>query len=268
MGQGRVAILAGRGALPRLIQQANPDAFVVTFKGVEAGISGHAATFEKLGGLFETLKRQRVTRVVFAGSMSRPALNPVRFDSKMIRLAPKLLTAMKQGDDTLLRTVVSVFEDAGFTVIGAHQAAPDLTAAAGLIAGPKPKKQHLVDACRAVDILTTTSTLDLGQACVVGQGLCYGVETIQGTDALLDFVKRTPQHLRRDDGGILFKAPKKGQELRVDMPAIGADTMRNAAEAGLSGVVIEANKVLLLDRPAIEKIAVEEGIFLLAQEVA
>lgn len=268
MAAERLAILSGSGALPSLLLAANPSAFVVTFKGVAADVSGYAASFEKLGALFDTLRNEGVTQVVFAGSMARPALNPMRFDSKMLRLAPRLLAAMKLGDDGLLATVIEVFEGEGFAVIGAHQAAPTLTAKAGLIAGPRPKKPQLADAARALQILTTLGPLDIGQGCVVSGGLCLGIETLQGTDALLGFVAQTPAHLRRGGGGVLFKAPKIGQELRVDMPAIGVETVRAAKAAGLDGIVIAAQKVLLLDRPAIEIAVQEAGLFLLAQEVA
>lgn len=268
MGAHRLAILSGSGVLPRLLLAANPSAFVVTFKGVTADVSGHAASFEKMGALFDTLRNEGVTQVVFAGSMARPALNPMRFDSKMLRLAPRLMAAMKQGDDGLLSTVIEIFEAEGFAVIGAHQAAPALTVRAGLIAGSRPKKPALADAARALDILTTLAPLDIGQGCVVSGGLCLGIETLQGTDALLRFVGETPTHLRRGGGGVLFKAPKSDQELRVDMPAIGVETVRAANAAGLDGIVIAAQKVLLLDRPAIETAVNTAGMFLLAQEVA
>ena len=48
--------------------------------------------------------------------------------------------------------------------------------------------------------------------------------------------------------GVLAKGPKPGQELRVDMPAIGPRTVEQAAAAGLAGVVVEAGGVLVLDR--------------------
>lgn len=268
MGAERLAILSGSGALPRLLQAANPSAFVVTFKGIEAEVVGYGASFEKMGALFDTLRQEGVTQVVFAGSMARPALNPMRFDSKMLRLAPRLMAAMNLGDDGLLSTVIDVFEGEGFAVIGAHQAAPQLIAKAGLIAGPRPKKAILADAARALDILTTLAPLDVGQGCVVSGGLCLGIETLQGTDALLGFVAQTPAHLRRGGGGVFYKAPKAGQELRVDMPAIGVGTVELAHEAGLDGIVIAAQKVLLLDRPALEMAIQKTGMFLLAQEVA
>ena len=48
--------------------------------------------------------------------------------------------------------------------------------------------------------------------------------------------------------GVLTKGPKPGQELRVDMPAIGPRTIEHAAAAGLAGVAVETGAVLVLDR--------------------
>ena len=70
-----------------------------------------------------------------------------------------------------------------------------------------------------------------------------GIETLQGTDAMLRFVAETAP----GSGGVLVKRAKPGQDLRVDMPAIGPDTVALAADAGLSGIEVQAGHVLLLD---------------------
>ena len=47
---------------------------------------------------------------------------------------------------------------------------------------------------------------------------------------------------------MLIKAAKRGQDLRVDMPAIGPRTVVEAARAGLSGIAIGAGSTLVLDQ--------------------
>ncbi|WP_204114264.1 LpxI family protein [Shimia biformata] len=264
---GRLAILSGAGALPVALAAAHPDAVIVTFAGVDhthdRPVCEHR--FEKMGALFDDLKAQGATDVVFAGGMARPPLDPSAFDATMAGIAPRLVAALQGGDDALLRLVIAVFEEQGFTVRGAHELLPGLTAEEGLLAGPTPSEQQQKDASFATDILLALSPLDVGQGAVVAGGLCLGIETLQGTDALLSFVAATPDKLRRTKGGVLVKAPKRGQDLRVDMPAIGPDTIRNAAAAGLSGVVIAANRVVVLDRDATLAAARDTGLFLLAQ---
>ncbi len=262
-----LAILSGAGALPVMLAQAHPDAVRVVFQGVahamKAPIAEHR--FEKLGVLFEDLKARGVTRVVLAGAMSRPALDPSQLDPFMMQLAPRLMAAMQGGDDAILRLIIAVFEEQGFAVIGAHDVLPEITAEEGVIAGAKPTDAQLADASRATDILLALSPLDVGQGAVVAAGLCLGIETLQGTDALLKFVADTPDTLRRAKGGVLVKAPKRGQDLRVDMPAIGPDTVHNAAAAGLDGIVVSAGKVLLLDRALTLEALKETGLFLIGR---
>ncbi len=265
---GRLAILAGRGALPGILAGAVSDAVHVTFSGIAVGVPAgteHLPTsFERLGELFSGLAEKGVTDVVFAGSMSRPALDPSRFDATMHALAPRLMMAMGQGDDSLLRTVADVFEEKGFAVKGAHEILPDLLLARGSLIGPEPGKGDLDDATRAATVLDTLSPLDVGQAAVVAGGMVMGIETIQGTDAMLRFVGNTPAALWRKRG-VLVKQPKAGQDLRFDMPVVGPATLRNAAAAGIGGVVVAAQKVLVLDQPAIRQITQDNGIFLLAR---
>ncbi|WP_407493136.1 LpxI family protein [Pseudooceanicola sp. MF1-13] len=262
-----IGIIAGGGGLPRALAEALPEATCIAFEGAEVQIDEARLTrhrVEKLGGLFEALRNAQVTRVVMAGAMSRPALDPAQLDPVMMALAPRILQAMQGGDDALLRLVIAIFEEQGFEVIGAHELLPDLTAAAGLVAGPQPDDRARTDITRAQDILTALGPVDVGQACVVAGGLCLGVETLQGTDALLRFVTETPAHLRPKSGGVLVKRPKPGQDLRVDMPAIGPDTVRAAHSAGLAGIAIAAGQVLLIDRPTLLTALKDTGLFLIA----
>ena len=267
----RLGILAGGGALPVALHAAHPEACVVTFAGVahQMGDAAPAFPFEKIGSLYAALRDAGVTDVVFAGALSRPPLDPEQFDPAMIALAPRLLAAMQRGDDAILRLVVETFEAEGFTVRGAHELLPGLTAEAGLFAGPQPTDADMQDAKRGFEILSGTAPLDIGQGCVVAQGLCLGFETLQGTDAMLRFVAQTPDRLRaRSRGGVLVKTPKAGQDLRVDMPAVGPDTLRGAAAAGLNGVVITAGNVVVLEPAKLKAVAEELNLFLLVEGTA
>ena len=62
--------------------------------------------------------------------------------------------------------------------------------------------------------------------------------------------------------GFLVKAPKRGQDLRVDLPAIGPETLAGAAKAFLRGVAVAAGGVLMLDREGLAAQADAAGLFL------
>ena len=277
-----IAVIAGSGPLPLLLAQAT-GAVVVRFpqvqpprqetKGVSAA-SGQpsrtiSARFECLGALFADLRAEGVREVVLAGAMSRPRLDPAAFDALTAKLAPRLVEAMAGGDDALLRQVIAIFETQGFAVRGAHELLPGLTAALGPIAGPDPSPEMRRDAARGRAILAALGPVDVGQGTVVAGGLCLGLETVQGTDSMLDYVVRsradTPAGARLPAGGVLIKRAKPGQDLRVDMPAVGPRTVAGAAAAGLSGICLQAEAVLTLDREAMCKAAEAAGLSIWAE---
>lgn len=264
----RLAILAGSGALPQRLNDARTDAVLISFAGVPHALGPETQehSFEKMGALFDALKAQGVREVVMAGAMSRPPLDPNAFDDVMTALAPRLIVAMQGGDDALLRLVIAIFEEQGFTVRGAHEIDPSLTANAGTLVGTDLSGTHEKDAKRGFEILNALSPHDVGQGVVVENGLCLGIETLQGTDALLDFVARTPKHLRKL-GGVFIKAPKREQDLRVDMPTIGPDTVKAVSAAGLSCIVIEAGSVIVLSKDDVITAANSAGISLIALDI-
>jgi DUF1009 family protein len=63
--------------------------------------------------------------------------------------------------------------------------------------------------------------------------------------------------------GVLVKMPKKGQDLRIDLPAVGPRTFVRAAKAGLRGVAVASGVTLVLDREETVRIADRLGLFLL-----
>ena len=253
------AIIAGSGALPGLLLQAGP-AHVVAFEGVPIAADGAPrieARFERLGALFDALSAAGVTEVCFAGAMGRPPLDPAALDDLTKALLPRLMQAMARGDDALLRDVAALFEERGFAVRSAQEIRPDLLASEGCLAGaPLPER----DVARARAVLEALGPLDVGQAAVAGRGQILGIETLQGTDAMLAFVAETEP----GSGGVLVKRPKPGQDLRFDVPAIGPGTVAAAARAGLAGIEIAAGGVLMLDPASVRAACAEAGLALWA----
>lgn len=266
-----LGIIAGSGALPRLIAEAQGGRphIVCGFEGIAPDwIAEHpnvVVPFEKPGRLFDALREAGVTRLVMVGGMSRPKLRMLSFDRKAMALASRIMPLLGQGDDALLRGLAEVFEAEGFMMVGVQEVLDGLLAPEGPISAFRAAEGHHADIARAAEIVATLGALDLGQAAVVEHGICLGVEAIQGTDALLDTVARTPDTLRAAPGGkagVLFKAPKPRQDRRLDLPAIGVETVRRAAHAGLAGIAVQAGGVLLIDREATVAEADRTGLFL------
>jgi UDP-2,3-diacylglucosamine hydrolase len=265
----KTAIIAGRGGLPAALVAAvaerpliaAPEGFLPD--GLTADLTFRV---ERLVPFLNALDEADVTRVVFAGAVQRPRLDPAIFDPDTAALVPRLLAAMQGGDDATLRVVVGLFEEFGFSVVGVQDIAPVLVPGAGLLAGQLTPMDES-DADRAATIVAALGAVDVGQGAVVQQGLCLAVETLSGTDAMLASLGDVAA-LRPDAGkgrGLFYKAPKPGQDRRIDLPAIGPDTLHGVVKGGLGGIVWQAGGVICLDLPEMQALAAVHGLFLWAR---
>ncbi|MDO5642795.1 MAG: UDP-2,3-diacylglucosamine diphosphatase LpxI [Paracoccus sp. (in: a-proteobacteria)] len=262
----RTAIIAGQGALAPVLAARLDDPVVAALEGFAPPLPHQTFRLERLVPFFDWLADQNVSRVTFAGAVRRPRLDPEAFDPRTASLVPRILMAMQSGDDAALREVIALFEEAGFTVAGTADICPDLVPGPGHLLG-EPTAADIADADRAAEIVAGLGALDLGQGAVVAQGLCLAVETLPGTGAMLDFVALHRDMRPRPNGarGVFWKALKPGQDRRIDMPAIGPDTVDQVARAGLAGIAWQAGGVIVLDRAEVMERARAAGVFLWAR---
>ena len=256
-----IAIIAGEGRLASVLAERLPDAPVFALEGFMPPVTAEVFRLERLVPFLDRLADQGVRRVVFGGAIRRPKLDPEAFDPRTAQLVPRMLTAMQSGDDAALRVLLEIVEDSGLSVASVQDVAPDLIPDAGTLCGWPDQADH-ADADRAIQILQQTGPLDIGQGVVVRRGLCVAIETLPGTQAMLEFAA-----LHRDGSarsGVFYKAPKPGQDRRVDLPVIGPDTVDQVAAAGLSGIAWKAGGIIVLDRDAAIYRAQSAGIFLCA----
>ncbi len=262
-----LALIAGQGGLPAALVAALPERpYVCALDGFapEGLMPDLTFRLERLVPFLDHLAARGITRVVLAGAITRPRLDPSLFDAATAQLVPRLLAGMQGGDDGALRMVISLLEEDGLTVEGVETLAPALLPGPGLLAGTLPEGAQ-ADADRAAAIVAALGAVDVGQACVVAEGMCLGVEALAGTNVLLAQVAALPESLRVRGRGLLFKAAKPGQDRRVDLPTVGPETLHGVAAAGLAGLVIEAGSVICLDLARMQAQAAEQGLFLWAR---
>lgn len=259
----KTAIIAGEGGLAPAIAAHLPDAPVFALQGFEPPIPATSFRLERLVPFLDHLNDLGISRVVFAGAVRRPQLDPEAFDPQTAQLVPRMLMAMQSGDDAALRTVLDIFEEFGSSIVGIKEIAPDLIPGEGFLTGEAGPADQ-ADAARAAQIVHALGPLDLGQGCVVAQGLCLAVETLPGTAAMLKFASYHRGLRPNPDGakGVFYKAPKPGQDHRIDLPTIGPDTVDQAAAAGLAGIAWQAGSVIVLDRRETADRARRAGLFL------
>ena len=125
-------------------------------------------------------------------------------------------------------------------------------------------ERESANAAIGLAVLDALSAFDVGQACVVLDGRPVAIEGAEGTDAMIARVAelRANGRLRVDGArGVLVKAAKRNQDLRVDLPTIGPRTIELAAQAKLAGVAIEAGRSLIADRASTLALADKLGLF-------
>ncbi|NCU19729.1 DUF1009 domain-containing protein, partial [Candidatus Falkowbacteria bacterium] len=150
-----LAIIAGTGTLPRLLADVAGPVVLAELEGFSSEVPGADPIrfrIERLVPFLETLIERGVKRVVFAGGIRRPRLEPELFDARTATLVPRLLGAMQAGDDAALRAVIGIFEEWDLEVVGADAIAPDLVPGPGVLCGA-PTPADDADATRAAGIV-------------------------------------------------------------------------------------------------------------------
>ena len=256
-----LALIAGTGALPGIVARAQTQAPII------CALKEHTPPdltvqkefrLETLGTLLADLKAAGVQDVCFVGAIRRPSIDPTAIDDATLPLLATLKEALGQGDDGALRAVLGLFEQADFKIRSAAELVSGLLPPAGVLSQTQPSDETRADAKRAASLMRRLSRADVGQACAVKKGQVLSIEGFFGTDWMLQsLVQRTD-----GVGGLLFKAPKSGQDRRIDLPTIGPETVDAAARAGLDGIVIEAGGVIVLDREEVCRRCDESALFL------
>lgn len=267
-----LAIFCGGGGFPlEVVRAAQANGRAPFIVGVIGSCDPAIEAFPHLwvhigqvGKVFAALKERAVVDIAFVGAMTRPELADLRFDWGALKRAPELAQLFRGGDNRLLVGVAAIFEREGLRVVGVHEIAPQLLAPAGLIGARSAPSDAEADARIGAALLAALSPFDVGQGVVVANARVIAIEAAEGTDAMLARVAdlRAARRLRfQGPAGVFVKAPKRDQDLRLDMPAVGVKTIEAAKRAQLRGVALAAGQVLIADRQAFARAADEAGLF-------
>ena len=108
---------------------------------------------------------------------------------------------------------------------------------------------------QGIRLLNKSNALDHVQALVVKDKKVIAKEGRQGTKKMLS-------KLKKNSGGILIKFPKERQDLRMDLPTIGLQTLKDCKKYGLKGIVMKSKKNIFLDKIRCIKFANKSKIFI------
>jgi UDP-2,3-diacylglucosamine hydrolase len=246
-----IGLVAGNGEFPfevaRAAKKRGLSVFAVCIRGeadpkLESEVSGSCwIKLGQLGKLIKSLRDNGIKKVLFAGGVRRSQVfRGLSFDFEALSLLTRLA---RRSDDAVLRAIADRLRSDGIEVVGPELVLESNVATEGALTPRTLTEAELTDAKVGWTIARQLGALDVGQGAIVFEGVALAVEALEGTDAMI-----TRAGTLCGRGGVLVKVAKPGQDLRMDLPAIGPATVEIMQRAGLTALVLEVNRAIILDR--------------------
>jgi len=267
-----LGLIAGQGRLPFLVAEGAKRAGM---RVVCAGLADSAdpalssvvdvffyGAIARPGGWMRKLRRYGVTETIMVGRVAKTKIYTpwriVKFlpDWRALRIWYWRLRGRDKRNDTVLNAIAEELASGGINLVDSTQYCKEHLATQGVMTQTQPAASVQTDIDFGWPMVKEIGRLDIGQALAVREREIIAVEAIEGTAKMIE---RAGQ-LCRKGGWTLLKAAKPNQDLRFDVPCIGADTIESLAKNNARCVVVEAGKTLILDKPKTIELADKLGI--------
>jgi DUF1009 family protein len=259
----KIGLIAGQGPLPEMLCQRWEAMGFIPVIVLLDGISdlnlkknnriSQVFSIGQAGKILSFLTEQSVKNLTMVGALSRPNFWTLKTDAVGLSIIFKVIFK-RTGDDRLLKILRHTFEQYNITVVGIHEYIPELLCPPGLLSQKRPTSEEMQAIQSGINVAKEHGRQDLGQSIIIYADGSYRAEDKRGTNHL---ILSSPPH----QSGILVKMSKPQQDLALDMPTIGITTINNAVQVGLKGIVVEANKTIVVDREMVLKACDKHGLF-------
>jgi len=278
----KLGLIAGNGRFPfLLLDAARAQGLAVVVAAIreetdpeidrraaeDERITVHWLSLGELSRLIETFHKEGVKQAVMAGQVKHKQIfSSIRPDW---RLAKLLLNLRTRNTDMLLGAVAKVLSDEGIELISSTSFLEPMLAREGVLTERAPDEEENKDIIYGLGVARAVAAFDIGQTVVVAAQACVAVEAMEGTDAAIE---RAGQLMRSlEDAGdaapstlerrlTVVKVAKPNQDVRFDVPVIGAATVETMIRAGATCLSVEAGRTLLFDRARLIERANQAGI--------
>ena len=201
-------------------------------------INSNKVTIGQFGKIINILKKNNCKKVLFAGKVNRPTYSNLKLDMKGLYHIPKIIKLSKLGDAAILREIINILNKDHIKVISSTSLNPELSLHKGIYTKLGPNVYDNKDIKKGINKLKTLSAHNHTQGLIVRDNIIIATEEKNGTKKMLQAIKGS----KYCANGVLIKYPKARQDLRIDLPTIGLDTLKDCKKAGLKGIVIKAKK--------------------------
>ncbi|MDA9927929.1 UDP-2,3-diacylglucosamine diphosphatase LpxI [Candidatus Pelagibacter sp.] len=245
-------------AVLRKIKKLNKKYFIIDFSKnfkFNKDNNSHRISIGKFGKIINLIKKKKSKKVLFAGKIVKPKFSTLRLDLKGVYYMPSIIRAAKLGDAAIIKAIIKILDNENIKVISSIFFNPELTLKSGNYTKLKPNKNDINAIKKGIAYFSKLNSLDHVQAVIVKNNIILAIEDHQGTKKMLSKLKKKSE-------GILIKLPKKKQDLRMDLPTIGLQTLKDCKKYGLKGIVLKSKKNIFLDKDKCITFANKNNIFI------
>ena len=221
--------------------------------------NSHSVSIGQFGKIISILKSKNCKKVLFAGKVVKPNFKSIRLDLKGIFYIPKIIKSSKMGDAAILKQIINILKKEKIQTVSSNEYTPEISLPKGNYTLTKPTTFDKKDIRCGEKALKNSGNFSFVQGVICRNNKILAFEDSGGTQKMIKKVKK----ISKSPNGILMKFPKKRQDLRVDLPTIGLETLKQCKTAGLKGIVLKHKFNIFLNKRQSVKYANRNKMFIL-----
>ena len=226
--------------------------------------NSYSLKITELGKAISILKKNNCKNVIFIGKVERPDISLLKFDRKALFYLPRLFSAFKKGDGNILKEIIKIFKENKLNVVNSMKFTPELIFKDKSINKLKINNTDKSSISKGVKIIKSLSKFDIGQSVVINNGYVLAIEGPEGTDETIKRSLHLSKKYKLKNKSILIKFPKANQDLRIDLPTIGFDTIKNCIKANIKGIAVKRSQNIILDKDKIINLVKKNNFFIIS----
>ena len=221
--------------------------------------NSHSVSIGQFGKIISILKSKNCKKVLFAGKVTKPKLRSLKLDFKGIYYMPKILKSSKLGDAAILKQIINILKKEKIQTVSSNKFTPEISLPKGNYTFIKPNTFDKKDIRCGEKALKKTGNFSFVQGVICRNRRVVSLEGSGGTQKMIKKIKK----ISKFPNGVLIKFPKKRQDLRVDLPTIGIETLKQCKSAGLKGIVLKHKLNIFLNKRESVRYANRNKMFIL-----
>jgi DUF1009 family protein len=226
--------------------------------------NSYSLKITELGKAISILKKNNCKNVIFIGKVERPDISLLKFDTKALFYLSRLFSAFKKGDGNILKEIIKIFKENKLNVVNSMKFTPELIFKDKSINKVKINNADKSSISKGVKIIKSLSKFDIGQSVVINNGYVLAIEGPEGTDETIKRSLHLSKKYKLKNKSILVKFPKANQDLRIDLPTIGFDTIKNCIKANIKGIAVKRSQNIILDKDKIINLFKKNNFFIIS----